>query len=147
MAVPTTPYWEETVRLWREVPLKCKNGHWYKEINNLGQWRCTQHACQDYDYSKGEWPCCRKTGVTEAGCIPADHNCTRWPFTAAHTLGVADAIDPGVLKLIPEGPGVTRGITEIAGVRILGGTVTRYDEAASERKNPFDPDGWPKVRK
>jgi hypothetical protein len=120
-------YWNETLRLWREVPLRCRYGHDYLEIHNLGQWRCSQHAAP-YSQKERRWPCCGRSEY-ERGCVPADHNVHDRNFNDSHSFPVP--LD-NVMKQLPSGPGVDRERKYIH----------RYDRAAHDRLYPYVSNGY-----
>jgi len=127
-----SPYWLETLRLWREAPLRCRYGHYYFEFDNLGRWDCMQHAAE-YAYLDRRWPCCGARNVASDGCVPADHTTRDYNFGRVHDIHVPST---RIMDQLLPGSGVVRGEGEDKN-RII-----RFDERAHDRLNPFDPDGY-----
>lgn len=123
-----TPYWKCTLKLWRTVSLRCRNGHYYFEIDNLGRHRCTQHAAE-YDHVHNVWPCCKKGSIRNGGCVPADHTIHPFNFTDAHDIHLPNRI---ILKQLVDGPGVDDTTA----------TVVRFNKEIDEKMNPFLSDGY-----
>jgi len=120
------PYWTQSLELWGRVSLYCRNGHYYRQVNNLGQFKCFQHAAP-YDRRKRKWPCCGKDSPSDPGCVPADHNTHDFFYTREH-----DVLDMplSLLKMFENGPGVE------------GSVIHRFDETKHNEMNPFETNGY-----
>ena len=120
--------------MWRTVRLYCRNGHYYRQIHNLGQFKCAQHAA-DFDARANQWPCCGKPRYNP-GCVPADHNTHAFRYEEKHSVyGMPEPL----LAKFRGGPGV------------VGNVVHRFDRDEHERLNPYRPNGYtlkkPRVKK
>jgi len=104
-----------TIYNWQSIELTCARcGLTYYEINNIGQWKCSQHARGWNDYMGGnfygpfQWDCCGVQmskfphGDTKAGCVAADHS----PLDIPYSRGEDDMQLPkdllGLIKVKPE---------------------------------------------
>ena len=119
-------YWIETLKLWRTVLLKCRNGHYYHEIDNLGRHRCKQHA-SPFNQSTQEWPCCNNAQFFSNGCVPADHNVHTFNYTETHDIHLPSQVIANVLQ---DGPGLVKK------------TIRRFDKEIQDEKNPYWADGY-----
>lgn len=77
--------WAEILRLWATKQRTCTHGHLYYELDNVGSWKCRQHALE-YDEGEGLWPCCGKTNRLDRGCVRADHRPFAAPLTVDQTI-------------------------------------------------------------
>jgi len=110
--------------MWKEIPLYCRNGHYYRQIDNLGQWKCKQHAT-DFNPRSNQWPCCGKPRHN-IGCVPADHNTKDFRYTTDHNVYGMPA---QLYQLFRRGPGAQNGV------------LIRFNVQESERLNPYLPNG------
>ena len=120
--------------MWQDIPLYCHNGHYYRQIHNLGQFKCTQHAA-DFNERANQWPCCGKPRYNP-GCVPADHNTHTFRYGEKHSVhGMPEAL----LAMFRNGPGV------------VGNVIHRFDRDEDERLNPYLSNGYtlkkPRVEK
>lgn len=123
-----TPYWKFTLKLWRTVSMRCRNGHYYFEIDNLGTHKCKQHACV-YNHAEKRWPCCGGASTYDPGCVPADHNVQSFNFTEAHDIVIPY---PVIADLLTDGDGFDRPTK----------TISRFNKEEHEKKNVFWEDGY-----
>ena len=70
-------------------------GAYFYEIENIGQWKCNQHA--SVVPTGGEyWHCCGKvvgTGhVSDDGCVPSDHTTLSIPYSEVHNVPIPISI-------------------------------------------------------
>lgn len=77
--------WQSIIELWRRNPLQCAvDDHFFYEFENIGQWKCAQHACSveppDDEHAEEYYPCCGQEGILAAGCVPADHRLHYAPY-------------------------------------------------------------------
>lgn len=85
--------WQKAVRSWTRRVLTCEScGQQFRQINNIGRWRCSQHWWPGFPPKKGEkWRCCGKVEVgtpswKSEGCVPADHTLEEVPYDTGHDL-------------------------------------------------------------
>lgn len=125
-------YWLQTLKLWRTVPLKCKNGHFFFEVNNLGQHKCWQHS-EKYNSQEELWPCCKKRSFINPGCVPADHNVNPFMYSDAHDI---EKVPSEVSKVLNSGPGVKR---DNSGKIVY---ITRFNKEIHNENLVFTEDGY-----
>ena len=120
--------------MWQDIPLYCHNGHYYRQIHNLGQFKCTQHAA-DFNERANQWPCCGKPHYNP-GCVPADHNTHTFRYEKKHSV---HGMPEELLAMFRNGPGV------------VGNVIHRFDRDEDERLNPYLSNGYtlkkPRVEK
>lgn len=104
--------------MWATQQRWCCNGHYYYEIENVGSWRCRQHALE-YDQKEKLWPCCGASSAENHGCVDADHRPFKVPLTLAQTIHNVPA---PVSRLMGARPG-----------NMGGGTYVRLDVQAQNR--------------
>lgn len=86
--------WEDVISRWTEEKLKCtKCGNFFYEINNIGAWKCSQHAHERHTNASTRWPCCDKIyrgvpGMASLGCVRADHTTLEVNFTEEHDISI-----------------------------------------------------------
>ena len=109
--------------------VKCKV--LFKEINNIGFWRCSQHTAVSVN---GIYPCCgRKISIVGSttinnGCVPADHNSqSKCPYTRINNVEIPAPIikkwfDVSKLKGI-----IVEEFEERRKKRQTGVKIARYD--------------------
>lgn len=116
-----TDDWKDVWTLWQSRRLWCINdAHEYTEEQNLGQWRCWQHAGV---WSEGRWTCCGRTYARDNGCVAADHR----PFAARYTdHQTVHNVPIYILKKLGPRPGISKQ------------SIVRYDKAEFERRAKVD---------
>lgn len=100
-----TPDWIEMFRKWKEVELVCARcGIVYNDIENIGAWRCKQHASTFNWESKGKfhkiftWDCCGSKEYKNISSIPsACVRCDHRPVDVNYTTPINDVVIPSVL--------------------------------------------------
>lgn len=92
------PQWLYVLEKWQRHLIHCVNNHDYYEIENVGTWKCRQHAMK-YDELKKEWPCCHQPSYNE-GCVKADHRPYIEPYRDVHTIKQV----PDLIKKSMKGP-------------------------------------------
>lgn len=135
--------WTSVLERWREQWLLCvRCGIGYVELDNIGRWRCKQHACP-MNARTGVWPCCGARRTVDSyrwcttGCVRADHiQPQRIAYTLAHTQ-----VLPGRVKdLVAHRPEAVVAAEMVGeeedGVHVY---VTRFDyEATDERVRAYE---------
>lgn len=90
------PEWEAILSYWKREQLTCfRCKYYFYEIDNLGAWKCAQHAVVQPGRG-GIWSCCNK-GSLERGCVRADHTTLVIPFDENHDIKI-----PSLLKDVVE---------------------------------------------
>jgi hypothetical protein len=88
------PEWEALLSLWEREQLTCKKcGFFFYEIENIGSWKCYQHAVSSP--RGGIWPCCGKS-FFDRGCIRADHTTLPISFSENHDLKIPSPLKDAV---------------------------------------------------
>src|SRR5688500_12169652 len=84
----TDPKWIKILRQWEEIEKKCTNcGVLFKEINNIGQWKCMGHTRDWNDignglnYGPNKWDCCGSTNRKKMNGVMYPNGCTRCDHT------------------------------------------------------------------
>ena len=132
--------WIEEINRWKSKELTCyKCGTFFYEIDNIGQWKCRQHA--SITPQNGEWSCCKKilgTGhVSSDGCVPSDHTTLLIPYTEIHNLPIPISLvqqlnileKSVVLHQDPTNTDGDYGFNQVV--------VRRYDYETAEREGMF----------
>lgn len=133
------PEWREMFSKWREIELSCERcGIFYNDIENIGAWKCKQHALpynrnrKGNFFDKGHWDCCgerepgREYGIPN-GCVPCDHR----PIDVKYEKILNDVAIPNPL------------ISYLIGFKQEA--ISKEDDAMEffeARNRFFDPDFW-----
>jgi hypothetical protein len=98
------PTWIKIIYKWETEELRCVNcGLPYKEIDNIGKWKCKQHVSLWNDRVRGIkygpdcWDCCgdkvnfagiKHVPMKPRGCVPADHTTNPTAYTITNDVPI-----------------------------------------------------------
>lgn len=113
MSADGNAFWSNQIREWETRQKKCaKCDAYFRELDNLGRWLCTQHASFEKPPIGERWKCCGAkriggSGVANRGCVKADHTVLSVPLTAEHDVPVPSVIF-GRLGLSANSPSIIK---------------------------------------
>ncbi len=93
--------WNNIIHKWNQEELKCTRCKMlFKEIENIGLWKCSQHASEYLSgrtSQKQYWSCCNRiylgnNSLKNIGCIKADHTTLKIPFNEDHDMPIPIAL-------------------------------------------------------
>lgn len=133
----STPY-RDIFEIWNTRALMCERCYVkYNDIENIGAWKCKQHAGEWNGDSNGDrygrfqWDCCgskyyeNPSGIMNHGCIPCDHR----PMAINYISYETDVLLPTML------------VPYLVGVRkeaILDNLEIEYYMAYTDKRVPID---------
>jgi hypothetical protein len=91
--------WRKELLKWQRNYYNCTRcGRPFRELDNIGQWNCTQHAYSALRTSTpipgDKWPCCGRLIKSDTrndhGCIPCDHTIFQkaWDHTGDYQMPI-----------------------------------------------------------
>lgn len=91
-AVEADSYWSTQLKKFYDLTLECVNcGMIYRESENIGRWKCSQHV-QFPEINRGEiWTCCKRKSKGRPwpinyGCVKSDHTVLNCPYDESHDI-------------------------------------------------------------
>jgi hypothetical protein len=107
-------YWSEKMRSYTKEKFVCVNcGMSYKESDNIGRWKCSQHPYFPSVSVGGIWPCCGKLSKPKpvpmgGGCVRCDHTVLNCSYDSRHDIPLP--------KFVAERIGVDRTLPSVVKV-------------------------------
>ena len=92
-----SPYWAEKIKSYKRDVYVCYNCKLkYTESENIGKWKCHQHATFASINEKVIWPCCGRTikSINNNGCVKSDHTTLTVPYGEYDNLPIPISIAP-----------------------------------------------------
>lgn len=137
-------FWDRELTDWENLNLKCARcGVPFREIDNIGQWKCSQHCSVSVPTVGEVWSCCGRPVKAwirpNEGCVKADHSPNTAPFSNEDDIPlpkiIAQYANPKKQAIVPsDSPDNIVGNNSTDQV-----IIRRYDKNASVR-------GWQNVQ-